>query len=158
MMKLAIAVTFLAASTMTVAQSPTVMLPAQLTSAHTMFLGYGGAEVLGKNVQEGASMLYSSAVKALSTGHYQLTNTPTNADLCGVISIDAITTNTINGNSSESASVRLAIFDTKTHSLLWTVEEPLEGAFRKASFQKNLEDSVAKLVADLNSLATGKLP
>lgn len=143
----------------TFAQSPSVAIPSQFASAHTMFLGCGGASVLGFRAKEGSTMLYRSAYRALtSAGHYQLTGSPENADISAVISINAGFTSVTNGNSYENGFVRLAVLDTKTHVLLWNVDEPMKGAFLKSSFQKNIDESVAKIVTDLNTLAAGKLP
>jgi len=139
------------------AQSPEVTVPSQFATAHTIFLASGGAAPLGNN-KEGAAMLYSSAYKALSSGRYRLTTTPAEADLSAVISIDAGFSDVTNGSSFEHPFVRLAVFDTKTQALLWNIDEAIGGAFRKATFQKNIDETMAKVIADLSSLAAGKLP
>ena len=46
----------------------------------------------------------------------------------------------------------LTIFDSKTHFVLWTVSEPVEGAIRKGTFEKNLDKAVQDLMADIKNL------
>ena len=147
--------TFAAAA---VAQSPSVPIPSQFASAKSLFLGSGGAAILGSREKEATAMLYSSASNALSSGsRYRLTGAPADADLYAVISIESFA-NVINGNPPAPALIRLAVFDTKTHALLWNIDEPVDGAIRKVTFQKSIEESMAKIVIDLDSLAAGKLP
>jgi hypothetical protein len=62
------------------------------------------------------------------------------------------------GSSTQSPYVRLRVYDPKTHALLWEIDELLSGAFRRATMQKNIDESVAALAADLKTLAAGNLP
>ena len=43
-------------------------------------------------------------------------------------------------------------FDTKTHVLLWTLAEPVQGAFRRATFEQNLGLGMEKVIEDLKKL------
>ena len=160
MMKLcAIAVVLAAIASPAIAQSGSVPVPAEFASAHTLFLSCGGAPLLASREKEGVTMLYTSAYHALSSaGHYRLTSTPADSDITAVISLEDRLSGVSYGSSAEADFIQLAVYDTKTHALLWNIDEPVDGAIRKASFQKNIDASVAKIVADLNSLAAGKLP
>ncbi|MFZ0335996.1 MAG: hypothetical protein WA855_12265 [Candidatus Acidiferrales bacterium] len=56
------------------------------------------------------------------------------------------------GGLGEGAEFYLSIVDTKTHFVLWTLVEPVEGAVRKVSWEKNIDASVRALVNDLKTL------
>lgn len=47
---------------------------------------------------------------------------------------------------------RLEILDAKSHFLLWTIVEPMEGAYRKTTWQSNLNTGVTNLVSDLKNI------
>jgi hypothetical protein len=147
---LALALACIAISIPALAQSPAVAVPSQFATAHTLFIGYGGAGGL-TNIESTAT-LYTSAYHGLSSGPYRLTTTPADADLSAVFSGEGAP------GSAGVTFIRLAVFDTKTHALLWIIDERVNGGFKKDSFQKNIDESVAKIVAALNSLAAGKLP
>ena len=48
---------------------------------------------------------------------------------------------------------QLRILDTKTHFLLWSLTAPVEGAFRKATWDKNFDHGLNLLMEDLKKLA-----
>jgi len=102
--------------------------------------------------------VYASVYAALAKSHYQLVSTPSDAELSLVISTDEQVSDATHGNSVGFSFLRLEIYDTKTHTLLWTVEEPIEGAYREQTFRKNVDKSAATILNDLNLLATGKIP
>jgi hypothetical protein len=47
----------------------------------------------------------------------------------------------------------LTILETKSHYLLWTVTEPVEGAVRKATWEKNFGQGMTNLLDDLKKLS-----
>jgi hypothetical protein len=147
---LALALACVAISIPALAQSPAVAVPSQFATAHTLFIGYGGLGALNNIVS--TAMFYTSAYHGLSSGPYRLTRTPADADLSAVFSGEGIP------GSTAVTFIRLAVFDTKTHALLWIIDERVNGAVTKVSLQKNINESVAKIAAALNSLAAGKLP
>jgi hypothetical protein len=49
--------------------------------------------------------------------------------------------------------MELAILDGKTHFQVWTISAPVEGAFRKNTWIKNVEKGAATLVAGLKTVA-----
>ena len=53
----------------------------------------------------------------------------------------------------------LSIFDTKTETyfVLWTFTEPVQGAFRKLSGEKNLHQGTENLLAEIKKLAGAPL-
>jgi hypothetical protein len=134
--------TSLVVSTAT-AQTPNpVTMPSQLATATTIFLAYAGAPV-GLSSQIAVPQLaYADVQNALlPAGRYTIATKPADAELSMRLSIE------------ENLDLRLAIFDTKTGMLLWTIDEGVEGANRKETAIKNLNDAAVKLVNDLNMLA-----
>ena len=47
----------------------------------------------------------------------------------------------------------LSVFDTRTHFVLWTLTEPVQGAFRKVTWGKNVHPGVESLLAEIKRLA-----
>ncbi|MGH9617016.1 MAG: hypothetical protein ACRD28_09775, partial [Acidobacteriaceae bacterium] len=155
-----VAALFLQAALPLSAQSANaVPVPAQFATAHTVFLASGAAPGAGGKEVLIAQMVYSSFYKSLSAaGRYRLVSTPDDAELSMVISTQTAMSDVMKGDSVDESYLRLEIFDVRTHSLLWTIDEPLNGAFREKTFQKNVDKSVAAIMSDLNSLASGAVP
>lgn len=154
MRKFAIASLFCAA-TAVFGQTP---VPSQLATAHTVFLASAGAPGSGGDEKPIAEMVYTTFYNALSAAHrYQLVDAPATADLSMTIGARS-GIDVTNGNSSDRAYLHLEIYDIKTHTLVWAIDEGLQGAYREKTFQHNVDTSVAALIDDLNNLANGKLP
>jgi hypothetical protein len=51
----------------------------------------------------------------------------------------------------------LLIFDPKTHFVPWTLTEPVQGAFRKLSREKNVHQGMENLLAEIKKLAATPL-
>ena len=49
--------------------------------------------------------------------------------------------------------LNLSILDAKTHFRLWTLVEPVGGAFRRVTWDKNFADGMSRLMNDLKKLA-----
>ena len=131
-------------------------VPAQFATAKTAFLAYAGAPA-GSRITP--AMVYPSAFRALNKmGNYSLSATPENADLLMEVSVGVQYSSVSSGSSTQTPYVRLVLYDRKTHALLWEIDEMLGAAFREASMQKNIDQSMAALAADLKALAMGKLP
>ena len=155
MSKFAIASLFCAATALS-GQTP---VPSQLATAHTVFLASAGAPGSGGNEKQIAEMVYTTFYNALSAAHrYQLVDAPAAADLSMTISAQSHISDVSNGSSSDSAYLHLAIYDVKTHTLIWAIDEDIQGAFREKTFQHNVDTTVTVLIDDLNTLANGKLP
>jgi hypothetical protein len=104
-------------------------------------------------------MMYSSFSQSLSAmGKFRVVAAPADAQLSMVLSAQTFVSDAMNGTSSAAPYLRLEIFDTRTHTLLWTLDEPIKGAFREKALQKNVDDSVAALISDLKTLANGTIP
>lgn len=136
-----------------------VPVPAQFATAHTVFLASGAAPGTGGKEVLIAQMVYSTFYRSLSAaGRYRLVSAPADAELSMAISTQDAISGVMQGDSVDELFLRLEIFDVKTHTLLWVLDEPLNGAFREDTFQKNVDKSVAALMSDLNSLASGAVP
>lgn len=147
------------ASALSAQTPPTVPVPSQFATAKTAFLASGGAPAGSSHEKQIVSMLYSSVYQALASAHlYQMTATPSQADLSMIVSLGAFTTDVTNGSSFEYNFLRLSVYDTRTHALLWNVDEPLAGAFREKTFQKNIDTTSSKVMADLKTLSSGAIP
>ena len=137
---------------------PAATVPTQFATAHTAFLSNAGAPSLANREKEGATMAYESISGALvKDRHYKLTPVPSDAELAFEVSIQA-TDQISKGDSVNSGYLRLAVYDVKTHCLLWNIDEPVRGAFRASSFQKNIDEASGKIIADLHALISGKQP
>lgn len=138
------------------ASSPSVPLPAPLLSAQKVFLANGGAEPVLANYFRSAGLAdepYASLYGALRTwGRWQMESSPDGADL--ILVVDAAATAGVYNNGVPSYDLHLdvRILDGKTHLPLWTVNQPLEGAYRKATFAKNYQDAIAGLITQLKGL------
>ena len=142
------------------AQTPTpAPVPSNFATAKTAFLASAGAPDLAFKEKEGISILYSSMYRALLAANiYSLQTNPASADLSMAIFIGKTDTDVTGGNSSASPFIRLAVYDTKTQSLLWNIDEPISGAFREKTFEKNVDTATAHIVVDLKQLASGNIP
>jgi hypothetical protein len=132
------------------ASHPIAPLPSQLRAAHTLFLANAGST---ENV-DSANAYYGVYLALAANNRYHLTETPAEAELSLEVSLDNQMSSVSNGNSYTHTVLRLVIRDTKTHSLIWTLFEPVvgEGSNQK-TLDKNLDAAVSRIVDDLNSLA-----
>ncbi|WP_188758607.1 hypothetical protein [Edaphobacter acidisoli] len=134
-----------------------VPVPSQFATAHNIFLAAGGAPALGNRAKLATNMSYDSMYHALETlTQYHLVANPASSDLAMETSIHVAVGNA--GNQFNSVSLRLVVRDTKTQTLLWILDEPLDGAFREKTFQKNLDDAASHLAQDLKVLSEGREP
>ncbi len=85
-------------------------------------------------------------------GRYELVSTPGEADLVFEIRFTAplYYSGTL---PTYEPQFGLNIVDAKTHFLLWSLAEPVEGAFRKATWHKNFDQGLDLLMADLKRVS-----
>jgi len=130
----------------------TVPVPSQFASAQTVFLANASAPGY-PNEKATAAALYTSVYQLLaSSGRYRPVAAPADADLSMVL--------TLHGDMSphEPVFLSLQIYDVKTHTLLWVLDEPIEAAALTKTLVKNAQAGASLLIGDLNTLASGKLP
>ena len=136
-----------------------VPVPSQFATAQTAFLASASAPGVGGRETLIAQIIYSSLYKSLSSGgQYRLVSAPADSELSMIISAHAHVSSVVNGSSFDATYLRLEVYDVKTHTLLWALDEPIQGAFRQKTFQKNVDKSIASLNNDLKQLASGAVP
>lgn len=125
-------------------------IPEQIVNAKSVFISNTAPDGMPSDILERfgePNRPYDQLYSAMkSWGRYELADSPANSDL--VLEIH-FTRSYATGGLGEGAEFYLSILDTKTHFVLWTLVEQVEGAVRKASWEKNIDDSVDRLVSDL---------
>jgi hypothetical protein len=134
------------------AQTPiTAPLPAQLSTAHTVFLANAGS-----NTDADSSYAYSSVYRKLEEwGGSPLATTPADADVLLELSVDAYVFAGAAPTGAPVWHLHLAIRDPKTDALLWVVNEPVQNAVLASSRSRNFDAAITKLIADLKVLSAG---
>jgi hypothetical protein len=145
------------------AQQPAVAalaapIPGQILSARKVFVSNAGYDAISRAAFERAhepNRPYNDVYAALKRwGRFELVAAPVDADLVFAIrftfriaSCEKIT--------SYQPELELTIFDSKTHFPLWTITEPVEGAMRKNTWDRNFDQGVTALMEELRGLAGG---
>ena len=142
------------------AQSPNTPapIPAQIVAAKKVFISNAGQDGLGgfSGDPDRAYNQFYSAMK--SWGQYELVSSPADADLVFEVSfeVQAIGASVIKGDTvgtGYAPRFRLLILDPKTHFTLWTLTEHINWARLAANRDKDFDQGLTTLVADLKRLA-----
>jgi len=131
-------------------------VPSQIVSARKVFIANAGVDVNAQAVFKRAGepeQAYNHFYAAMqSWGKYDLASTPGEADL--IFEIRFIAPVYYNGTLSEfQPQFDLTVLDAKTHFVLWSLTEPVEGAFRKATWVKNFDHGLEALMDDLKKIS-----
>ncbi|MFZ0299893.1 MAG: hypothetical protein WAM13_16195 [Candidatus Sulfotelmatobacter sp.] len=131
-------------------------VPSQIGAAHKVFISNAGADVNAQAAFKRAGdpeEAYNDFYVAMqSWGRYELVTSPADADL--VFEIRFTSPMYMNGNlATYQPQFGLRVLDVKTHFLLWSLAEPVEGAFRKDTWLKNFSHGLDALMADLSKLS-----
>jgi len=133
----------------------TAPMPTAIQTGKRVFLGNAGVDGMSISAfRRGGDMNqpYNWFYMAMKNwGRYELVGSPADADLVFEISFAAPLVGTEKLLSS-APCLRLEILDAKTHFLLWTIVEPVEGAYRKATWESNFNTGVTNLVSDLKNI------
>jgi hypothetical protein len=128
-------------------------VPAQIVNAKSVFISNTAPDGMPTDILQRfgePNRPYDQLYAAMkSWGRYQLAASPEDADL--VLEIH-FTRSEFTGGIGQGAEFYLSILDTKTHFVLWTLVEPVEAAVRKVSWEKNIDDSVDRLVSDFRMM------
>lgn len=143
--------------------TPSAPIPALILSAQKVFLANCGADPIFAEAFHKAGQKnepYNSTYAALrSWGHWKLVATPDDADLVVIVSATAPPEDYANGMPlSYSPRVELRIFDAKSHFLLWTITQPVQGAFRASTWKKNFQQGLEGLTDQLKFLTAPATP
>ena len=119
----------------------TFVVPSQFATAKTAFVAFAGGEVFGVSNEQALGLLQNALV---SEHRYTLARTPAEAELSIRVSL-------------EVAGIKLAVFDTHTGMLLWTLSSAFTAGLEKNQ-PKKLAKAVNELTAQPEELASGKVP
>jgi hypothetical protein len=127
----------------------------QIRTAKKIFISNLGADAISAPVfrKEGEiDKTYNRFYAAMKAwGRYTLVDNPDDADQ--VFEIRFVTALSGTGKiDSFTPELVLTIVDAKTHFTLWTVAEPVEGAFLKSTWDKNFNRGIGSLIDDLKAL------
>jgi hypothetical protein len=131
-------------------------MPTSIQTAKRVFLGNAGVDGMSIAAFQRAgdkNQPYNWFYVAMKNwGRYELVGSPADADLVFEISFAAPLVGA-DKLVTFAPYLRLEILDAKTHFLLWTIVAPVDGAYRKASWDKNFTAGVASLVSDLKNIS-----
>jgi hypothetical protein len=138
------------------AMAPAAPVPAQIASAKKVFVSNMGTDAMSTAAfkrEQAENKPYNEFYAGLKTwGRYQLVDTPMDADLVFEIGFSA----PIVGAGEPTAygpQLNLSIVDAKTHFRLWTLFEPVGGALRRVTWDKNFAAGMNSLMDDLKKLS-----
>jgi hypothetical protein len=126
-------------------------IPEEIAAAKTIFISNlgadpGGVQILLDEIKDPGALYNRFYAAMKSWGHFQIVGSPADADL-------VITLNLVD-HPEVAPRMNLVIFDEKSHFPLWTISEPLQGAVRKATWQKNFSTCINSLIADFKRIAS----
>jgi hypothetical protein len=144
------------------AQTPTPPpgpVPTQIAAARTVFLVNDGAD---PNFPMTGDQSYGKIYAALQAwGHYQLVNSPEQADLVfqlrEIAPITAVNATHGQAYSIASPAFQLSIKDPKSNVTLWTITSPVELAGFKKARARWLNVAITNLVSRVKVLANQPL-
>ena len=157
-------VSLLAAPFMAIAQptpdAAASLVPPAILNAKTVFLANGGAdaglfpEPFSGDPNRGYFGLYSQIKTA---GKYQLVPGPSQADLVFELHLAAPLGPRDAGKQYGAADplpfFELRIYDTNSHFLLWTITEPIYMAVLQKTHDRNFDEALSNLAADIAALS-----
>lgn len=134
----------------------TAPVPAQIAAAHKVFISNAGADISAQAVFKRAGepdQAYNHFYSAMQGwGRYELVSNPSDADLVFEIRF-TVPTYVTDKITSYEPQFGLNIVDSKSHFTLWSLTEPMQGAFRKATWLKNFDQGLGNLMDDLKKLS-----
>lgn len=136
--------------------SATAPVPIQITNAKRIFISNDGADAVilaAYNRADQPDQAYNQFYAAMkSWGRYELVAAPADADLVFEIRFVAPMSDCGKALTYEP-QLQLTIADVKTHFTLWMLTEPVKGALRRATWDRNVVQGVSSLLQDIRKLA-----
>jgi hypothetical protein len=140
-------------------------LPTQIVSAKRVFIANGGGDDPGMPdplFSGGGDRAYNQFYSAMkSSGRYELVGSPAEADLLFEIRFTVVPDRRpagfwgSNGTAdADDALFRLEIREPKTTALLWAFNEHMEWALLKSNRNRNFDQALGRITADVVALAT----
>jgi hypothetical protein len=132
-------------------------VPAQIFTSKKVFIsnaGYDSTSRVAFKKEGDLNQPYNQFYSAVKNwGRYELVGTPADADLVFEIRFTAPLTFDEKTPIYEP-QLDLEILDVRTHFKLWSITAPVQGAFRKTTWEKNFSQGIASLLDDLKQLTT----
>jgi hypothetical protein len=136
-------------------------VPPALLNAKTVFISNAGADsgLFPHPFSGDSDRPYNQFYSAMqSWGRYQLVADPSEADLVFELQLIAppgpSSGNKVNGASDPVPMFRLAIYDRKTHYVLWALTESITIAFLQKTHDNNFDQALATIMLDLKRVAS----
>jgi len=130
-------------------------IPSLIIAANKVFTSNAGADSISLAAFRRAGdpdQLYNQFYAAMkSWGRYDPVSAPADADLVFAIHFTAPLSD-CGKLASYEPQIELSFLDSRTHFALWTFTEPVQGAYRKSTWNKNFSEGMASLMNDLKSL------
>jgi len=132
-------------------------IPAQILAARKIFISNGGSTA----VTDPLNLTYDEFYAGMkSLGRFELVASPAEAELVFEISYSVQYVPSVpyipegKQGSPVDGQCRLVVLDPKTHITLWTFTEHVEKAFLTATWRRNMENALATLVIDVDTLTS----
>lgn len=139
-------------------------VPPALRTAKKIFVSNGGADsgLFPHPFSGDSNRAYNQIYTALKTANqWQLVSDPSQADLVLELRLTApygpSDPDKQKGASDPLPMLRLAVYDGKTHYVLWALTETIGGANLQKSHDKNFDDAVSAIGLNFEALC-GKAP
>jgi hypothetical protein len=136
-------------------------VPPALLNAKTVFISNAGADsgLFPHPFSGDPDRPYNQFYSAMqSWGRYQLVADPSEADLVFELQLIAppgpSSGNKVNGASDPVPMFRLAIYDRKSHYVLWALTESITIAFLQKTHDNNFDQALATIMLDLKRVAS----
>ena len=130
-------------------------VPAQVLAARKVFISNAATDGIAFTAVKRAGDVnqpYDRLYAALkSWPRVELVGAPSEADLIFEIRFTAQMSSCGKADLYQPL-LTLTILDSKTHFILWTIAEPVQGAILKATWNKNFDQGISSLMADLKGL------
>lgn len=141
-------------------------LPPALATANSIFISnagsesdlfpapFGGSQFLYSGDPDRAYTEFYAALK--STGDFTLLADPAKADL--VLELRLLAPHDpVQYHTVDPAMFRLAVYDAKSHYILWTITRTIEGCARQSTCDKNFDTALSDVLHQFLQI-TGKAP
>jgi len=146
-------------------QAEPAPIPTQISTAKRVFIANAGGDdpgVLEPLFSGGPDRAYNQFYAAMkSAGRYELVGSPAEADLLFEVRFTVIPDKRPTGlwgtggtGDSNDAVFRLEIRDPKMNALLWAYNEHMEWAILQGNRNKNFDQALGRIVADMLALGT----
>jgi hypothetical protein len=131
--------------------------PPQISAAHTIFITNGGAPTAFTDYTGGANRLYNSFYSAIEQwSHYQIVNSPTQADLIFEITGHASSSSYVGTDnlpySVYQHALVLRVIDPKANAVIWTMAANIQPKGLQGTRDKRFDAATIVLINQLRQL------